>query len=121
MKRIVFSLLVITGFLTTTSLHAQLQITELHRVVPNGAKQGAELELTVGGAFNDDLTRMVFNHPGITAEQKVNPAGEFDAAPVPVNGTFLVKMHRKFQPVPMKCESWGGTWRIKFSPIPGEY
>ena len=92
MKRIVFSLLVITGFLTTTSLHAQLQITELHRVVPNGAKQGSELELTVGGAFNDDLTRMVFNHPGITAEQKVNPAGEFDAAPVPVNGTFLVKI-----------------------------
>ena len=46
----------------------------------------------MGGAFNDDLTRMVFNHPGITAEQKVNPAGEFDAAPVPVNGTFLVKI-----------------------------
>ncbi len=92
MKRIVLSLVAITGLLSTTSLFAQLQITELHRVVPNGAKQGSELELTVGGSFNDDLTKMVFNHPGITAVQKLTPAGEFDPAPVPVNTTFTVKI-----------------------------
>ena len=92
MKRLVLSLLVVSGLLVTTSLHAQLPINELHRVVPNGAKQGTELEVTVGGAFNDDLSRMVFNHAGITAQQKMTPAGEFDAAPTPVNSTFLVKI-----------------------------
>ena len=73
MKRLVLSLLVVSGLLVTTSLHAQLPINELHRVVPNGAKQGTELEVTVGGAFNDDLSRMVFNHAGITAQQKMTP------------------------------------------------
>lgn len=92
MKRLVLSLFVVSGLLSTTSLYGQLAITELHRIVPNGAKQGTELEVTVGGAFNDDLTRLVFNHPGIVAEQKVNPAGEFDTGPNPVNNTFTVKI-----------------------------
>ena len=92
MKRLVLLLLVVSGILNTTSVYGQLAINELHRVVPNGAKQGTELEVTVGGAFNDDLTRMVFNHPGITAEQKMTPAGEFDPGPTPVNNTFLVKV-----------------------------
>ena len=92
MKRLVLLLLVVSGILNTTSVFGQLAINELHRVVPNGAKQGTELEVTVGGAFNDDLTRMVFNHTGITAEQKMTPAGEFDTGPIPVNSTFLVKI-----------------------------
>jgi len=92
MKYLAFSLLVVVGLLSSTSVYGQLAVNELHRVVPNGAKQGTELEVTVGGAFNDDLTQMVFNHAGITAEQKMTPAGEFDTGPTPVNNTFLVKI-----------------------------
>lgn len=72
---------------------AQLPVTSLSTLTPNGAKQGTELEVTVGGADQETLTQLIFSHPGITAVQKTNPQGEFDTAPVPVNNVFTVTIN----------------------------
>jgi hypothetical protein len=78
--------------LASGSLPAQLPIASLNTLNPAGAKQGTELEVTVGGGDLDNISQLVFSHPGITATAKTTPAGEFDAAPQTVANVFLVKV-----------------------------
>ena len=81
-------LLVLTHGLTS----AQLPITELTSVFPPGGQQGASFEVSVTGANHDDLSKLIFSHPGITATQKVNPPAEFHVHPNPVNNAFTVSI-----------------------------
>lgn len=72
------------------SIWAQLPQTELTSIYPPGAKQGMTLDVSVGGGNQDDLTGLVFSHPGITAAQKMTPPAEFYRDPTPQNNAFTV-------------------------------
>jgi hypothetical protein len=69
---------------------AQLPAARLNSVFPAGGKQGTTFDVTLGGSDLDDLSKMHFSHPGITAVQKTNPAGPFDKGPQPVDNQFTV-------------------------------
>ena len=69
----------------------QLPTTQLSSIFPPGGKFGSTVEVQVAGADQDDLTQLVFSHPGITATQKVAAANEF-LGPQPVNSQFTVQI-----------------------------
>lgn len=71
---------------------AQLPTTQLTSIFPPGGKQGTSLEVTVAGADMDDLDKLVFNHPGLSAEPKKTPATELEPTPRPVPNQFTVKI-----------------------------
>jgi len=62
----------------------------LAAVHPPGGRQGTTVEVALAGADLDDVGRLVFSHPGITAGPVVQPAGEFDPEPRPAPGKMLV-------------------------------
>mgnify|MGYP006150559475 FL=1 len=74
----------------SSTLFAQLPNTQLSTVTPAGGTTGTTVEVTVAGADQDDLIRLVFSHPGVVATQVVTAAGEFDVNPTPVNNKFQV-------------------------------
>jgi hypothetical protein len=74
----------------SSTLFAQLPNTQLSTVTPAGGTAGTTVEVVVAGADQDDLTTLVFSHPGVVATQVVTAAGEFDANPTPVNNKFQV-------------------------------
>lgn len=81
-----------------TAVWAQLPQTELNTIYPPGARQGASLDVTVTGANQDDLTKLVFSHPGIAAVQKTAPPPEFYRDPVPQNHVFTVNVAEDVPP-----------------------
>lgn len=80
------------AFLAPLTAGAQLPITQLTTIYPAGGQQGTEVEVQVAGGDQDSLIKMVFSHPGITAQQKMTPANELNPKPQPVNATFQVKI-----------------------------
>lgn len=71
-------------------VHAQLPSTRLAAVFPPGAQAGTTVDLAVtSGVELEELTRLVFNHPGITAIPKLQPGA---ATPTPVPNTFVVSV-----------------------------
>src|SRR5262245_4460522 len=52
---------------------AQLPITQLTSVFPPGGKLGTAVEITIAGNDMDDVSQLVFNHPGLTAAAKMTP------------------------------------------------
>lgn len=75
-----------------TQALAQLPTAQLTSLFPPGGKQGATLELTIAGADLDDADKLVFSHPGITAQPKMAPATEFEKAPKPIANVFTVQI-----------------------------
>ena len=69
---------------------AQLPAARLDAVHPAGAAPGSTVDLTIQGADLDDVTGLLFSHPGITAEPKRAAPGPFDDAPQTVPDTFVV-------------------------------
>ena len=72
--------------------HGQLPGTQLNTISPVGGQIGGEVEVTVAGANQDDLTGLIFSHSKIVATQLSTPAGEFDTGPTPVNNKFKVQI-----------------------------
>ena len=71
--------------ITGQQAFAQLPQTRITSVFPPGGQHGTTVDLAVGGGTDlDELDRMVFAHPGITAMQKL------DANGMPVANTFAV-------------------------------
>jgi hypothetical protein len=59
-------------FLSNSTAQAQLPQTRLYSVFPPGAKAGASVELTLAGGVDlDEVNRLLFDHPGITAVPKM--------------------------------------------------
>lgn len=69
---------------------AQLPAARLDAIHPAGAAPGSTVDVAIQGADLDDVTGLLFSHPGITAEPKRAPAGPFDDGPQPVPDTFVV-------------------------------
>jgi len=69
---------------------AQLPQARLYSVFPAGAKAGTSFEITLaGGADLDEVDRLLFSHPGITATQKMQGA---EGAQQPVPNVFVVNV-----------------------------
>jgi len=77
-------------FVAGIPLYGQLPEARLHRVFPPGGQIGASVDLTVDGIDLDELDRLVFSHPGITASPKMAPPQPFDRQPRPLPGQFTV-------------------------------
>ncbi len=69
---------------------AELPEPLLTTIAPPGGRQGESVEVTLTGESLDDLTTMVFSHPGISATPVMAPATEFDPEPRPVAGRMTV-------------------------------
>ncbi len=85
----------LVAFLLPGTAGAQLPITQLTTIYPAGGQQGTEVEVQVAGGDQDALAKMVFSHPGITAQQKMTPANELNPKAQPVNGSFQVKIAKE--------------------------
>ncbi len=67
--------------------------TRLTAVFPPGAQQGTTVDVAVtGGSDLDELSEIVFSHPGLRATQKVDGAGN------PVGNTFTVSVDSSVEP-----------------------
>jgi hypothetical protein len=88
--RISLLLASITLLISATS-YGQLPTTEFTAISPSGAKQGASIEVKITGANLDDLTEIVFSHPGIKGVPKtVEDEVLGGAQPVPNQFTVTV-------------------------------
>ncbi len=71
---------------------AQLPAARLSSVFPAGGQQGQSFDVTIDGTDLDEVSKLHFSHPGITAVQKTNPPGPFDKGPQPVANQFTVSI-----------------------------
>ena len=62
---------------TAVSALAQLPITRLTTVFPPGGRAGSTVEVEVSGLDFEDINRLAFSHPGITAKLKEGTANRF--------------------------------------------
>lgn len=84
------TLVAATVFIASTSAFAQLPQAKLFSMFPPGAQVGVATEVAISnGAEMDEANRLIFNHPGITAAQKVTDA---NGVKTPVANTFVVNV-----------------------------
>jgi hypothetical protein len=62
---------------TTTQAFAQLPSPHLRSIHPGGAQVGTTLEVSIAGSELDEVSGLLFSHPGLTARQVSVPAREF--------------------------------------------
>jgi hypothetical protein len=85
-----FALVAATALIGSTTAVAQLPQAKLFSVFPPGAQVGIATEVAISnGVELDEANRLIFNHPGITAAQKVNEA---NGVKTPVANTFIVNV-----------------------------
>ena len=90
------------------SAFAQLPQTKLKSVFPPGGKQGAKLDVTLAGSDFEEVYKLRFSHPGITAVSKMT-AGE---KPKPISGQFTVSIAANVPPGSYEARAvgyWGLT------------
>lgn len=81
------SVLILSGALLTT----QVPQPKVYATQPGGAKAGTSVELKLtSGAELERVDRLLFSHPGITAERALRPADRLFPEPRPVENTFKV-------------------------------
>ena len=71
---------------------AQLPSAQLTSVFPPGGKVGTAIEVTIAGTDLDDADKLVFNHPGVTAQPKMSAATELEKTPKPMANLFTVNI-----------------------------
>lgn len=76
--------------LLSTNSFAQLPATRLDAVSPLGGTPGSTFDLVIQGNDLDNVDRLIFSAPGISAEPKLAEKTEFDETPLPVPNTFVV-------------------------------
>jgi hypothetical protein len=79
----------LAAFAWTPAL-AQLPVTQLTSIYPCGGKAGTAVEVTLGGNDLEDVEKLLFSHPGITAAVKMSTPTEFEKTPKPVANQFTV-------------------------------
>lgn len=82
------------GWLMVESVQAQAQLpaARLTSVFPPGGQLGQSFDVAINGTDLDDVSKLHFSHPGITAVQKTTPPGPFDKGPQPVANQFTVSI-----------------------------
>lgn len=80
----------------TSAADAQLPATRLFAVFPPGGQGGTAVDLTItNGAELEEIQRLHFNHPGITAAPKMQDVG---GKPQPVANQFVVTISADVPP-----------------------
>ncbi|MBM4077323.1 MAG: hypothetical protein FJ267_16960, partial [Planctomycetes bacterium] len=75
---------------------AQLPSTKLFSIFPAGGRVGSTVELTLtGGQELEDIDRLMFTHPGITATQKTQMVG---GKTLPIANQFSVRISGEVPP-----------------------
>jgi hypothetical protein len=74
----------------SSTVLAELPEPLLTTITPPGGRQGESVEVALAGESLDDVTAMVFSHPGITATPVMAAATEFDPEPRPLAGRMTV-------------------------------
>lgn len=74
---------------------------------PPGGRAGSSVEVTLTGGDLDEVDRLVFSHPGITATPSMLAAGAFDTGPRPAAGRFTVTVAADVPPGIYDCFSAG--------------
>ncbi|MCA9050921.1 MAG: hypothetical protein KDA89_19425, partial [Planctomycetaceae bacterium] len=77
----------------TAAQPVNLPQTRITAVFPPGAQQGTTVDVTVtGGSDLDEVSELLFSHPGLKAAQKLDGAGN------PVGNTFTVSVDAAVRP-----------------------
>jgi len=84
--------LLIACLLSDSTAIAQLPATRLDGVFPAGGKAGETIEATIFGGDLDNVDRLIFSHPGLTAKPKLADATPFDDGPQPIENLFIVSI-----------------------------
>ncbi|MBI2808795.1 MAG: PPC domain-containing protein [Planctomycetes bacterium] len=91
-----YLLTLIAVFLMASSIHAQLPLIRLDRILPIGARAGSEITLEIAGRDLDDARSLHFDHPGFKStwlkERQFKVAIAADVAP----GTYEVRAVGRF-------------------------
>jgi hypothetical protein len=61
----------------TNLASAQLPSPHLRSIHPGGAKAGTTLDVSIAGSELDEISGLLFSHPGLSAKQVIVPANEF--------------------------------------------
>ncbi|MGV3607149.1 MAG: hypothetical protein ACO1RA_12165 [Planctomycetaceae bacterium] len=71
---------------------AQLPTTQLNGIFPLSAKAGAPVDVVIDGVDLEDVQKLVFSHPGITATAKMTTPNDFEKTPRLVGNQFAVQV-----------------------------
>jgi hypothetical protein len=94
MPRTAISILFVLSILSLSPalLEAQMPAARLSIIFPAGASQGGAVDVAVAGPDLDEVERLVFTHPGITAAAKRGPLPPFEEAAPLLPGQFRVSV-----------------------------
>lgn len=94
-----------------TPTWAQLPATSLRSTYPAGGSPGSEMELKIFGTDLDDVSKLIFSHPGISAKPLIGEQGDFDEKPPVVPDTFVVTIAGNVPPgyYEVRCEGKYGV------------
>jgi hypothetical protein len=88
--------------LTSERLPGQMPQARLWSVAPSGAQKGTETSIRLSGADLDGIESVLFSHPGIKAEAKLQASGPYEEflgeKPRPEAGHFVVKIADEVPP-----------------------
>src|SRR5436853_193502 len=65
---------------TSSSVFAQLPVTQLTSIFPPGGKQGSTVEVTIAGADMDEVEQLILDHAGLGATPKLTAATPLEPA-----------------------------------------
>src|SRR4029453_19193406 len=82
------ALMLCAALIPAAPLFAQLPVTQLTSIFPPGGKPGTAVEVTLGGNDLEDVERLAFSPPSITAAAKMSTPTEFEKTPKPVANQF---------------------------------
>jgi hypothetical protein len=74
-------ILVIAGLLAPAAATADFPRAALSALQPTGGQQGSQVTVTLLGADLDDLEKLIFSHPAISAAPEMTAPTEFDPQP----------------------------------------
>ena len=88
------AMMLLAGLIACGGARAVAELPEplLTTIQPPGGRQGEDVDVTLAGENLDDVSLMVFSHPGITARPVMAAATEFDPQPRPVPGRMTVSI-----------------------------
>ncbi|MCG8651538.1 MAG: PPC domain-containing protein [Pirellulales bacterium] len=93
------TLAVLATLSSVTRSEAQFNVIELGSLFPNGGQAGTEVDVSVAsGNRIEEIDRLHFSHPGITAELVTGQPLPFTTEPVPDYGKFRVKIAAETPP-----------------------
>ncbi|HWB09357.1 MAG TPA: PPC domain-containing protein [Pirellulales bacterium] len=90
------ALLVVVSLACPGAAHADLPSIRLDRITPLGAAAGATVEVAVNAADDEEAKRLVFDHPGISAEWVENRKFKVTVAADVPEGTYDARLLGRF-------------------------